>query len=178
MTLLTLPVTFVPLSLPLPLDEFPPEYQHLAQQFDLLYFYPTENFIDIAVLNQRKIVGYSTIDKVCSSLIKKLKTRNYEQATSLLTSFFDSWFEPFADTRRTVDCLTKELFAYINTFELEYAVTMDFNIVTFQNNISSCSRIRSGCPLPICSQFLNQRLESAWPDICVIFAWKKPLLYW
>lgn len=121
------------------LDEIPPRYQHLAQQFDLRYFYPTESFVDITILDQREIMGYSTIDKVCSSLIKKLKTRNYDQATTLLTSFFDSWFEPFADTRRTVDHLTKELFAYINTFELDYAVTMDFNIATLQNNISSCN---------------------------------------
>lgn len=120
------------------LDDIPPEYRRLTQQFELLYFHPMNGIIDIASLSTRNYVGYDRIDVVCSKLIQELKSQHYDQATKLLSDFLSEWFEPLSDAHRTVDYLTKELSTYINTFAQVYAVTMDFDAKTFQNNISRC----------------------------------------
>ena len=133
------------------MEAIPGEYQRLTQQFEMLYFYPAScGFLDVTVLLQRKCVGFDRIEALCNSLLAELKKQNFAQAAALLTAFFDEWFEPLSDARRTVEYLTKALSSYIYTFMDAYAVTMDFDVITFQNTISRCEHAQN-----VKAQFLS-----------------------
>jgi len=120
------------------LNNIPRIYQHLIKQFELLYFYPKYHFVDSSLISNRNNVGYDKIDAICIQLIQTLKAQHFDQAIVLLSDFFDDWFEPLNDAQRTTDYLTKELSIYISTLSQTYAITMNFDVKAFQNNISHC----------------------------------------
>ncbi|MBO5070150.1 MAG: AraC family transcriptional regulator [Roseburia sp.] len=122
----------------LTLEDIPPAYKQLTEYFEMLYFYPSDSFTALTVLNNREYVGFNQVAELSNRLIHELKELHFDLASSLLSDFFEKWFEPLNDTRDTIDYLLKELSLYIGSFAQTYAVTMDFDIRTFQNNINRC----------------------------------------
>lgn len=120
------------------LIDVPSTYKQLASHLELLYFYPTEKFVDLRDLNKRNLWGYPQIKTVTNKFIYELNEQRFKEASNILSEFFDKWFEPLSDVRLTLEYLIKELNLYIDAFFYKYAVNTNFDMQMFQNNINHC----------------------------------------
>lgn len=120
------------------LEMLPPEYQALAKHFDALFFYPNQSFVDILSLENKAIVGYEQAEQVCKRIIHELKAQHFDQATVILSDFFESWFEPAGSIQKTTDLLIREFGSYISSFVELYTVTMEFDMKSYQSSINRC----------------------------------------
>lgn len=120
------------------LNEIPMEYQFLAQQTGLLYFYPEVTCMNASSLQYRKFTGYNLAESVGKQILAELKAKNFDTVKTLLVSFFDSWFEPGSSQERTLDHLIRIMAEYLKTMVVSCAVSMDFDENTFRNKVYRC----------------------------------------
>ena len=120
------------------LFDLPIEYQILSQEFELLYFYPTVHFMDSSNLQKRNFFGHNAVDSLCDSVIYELKSQHFDEASTLLSSFFDNWFEPISSVNCTLDHMIKVFSDFIQAFTVAHAMKINFDRRAFENNIYHC----------------------------------------
>ena len=131
-------------------SDVPSSYKQLTAHMDLLYFYPAGKFVSLDDLNQRSFYGYQQLKTVTNKFIYHMNEQRFDEASSVLSEFFDEWFEPSSDARLTLDYLIKELTLYLESFFYKYAVNTNFDMNIFQNTIMRCE-----CSGDVKNQFLH-----------------------
>lgn len=113
--------------------ELPDAYRALNSVMDLLFFYPPDCLVTLRELRAHEIVGSGQIEPTRSNALQALVGQRFEDASSILSAFFDVWFEPISETPYTIDTLITGFSEYISTFKRAYAITMDFDPAAFRS---------------------------------------------
>lgn len=114
-------------------EQLPDAYRALSSVMDLLFFYPPDCLVTLRELRTHEIVGNAQVEPARSKVLQALVSQRFEEASSSLGAFFDSWFEPISETPYTIDALLSGFSEYISTFKRAYAITMDFNPSPFRS---------------------------------------------
>lgn len=125
------------------IDQLPAEYRTLAHSLDLLYFYPTDSLIAYTELESRSLFGQKEAEKVRSDVTQMLTEQSIDEASQILSDFFDSWFEQTTDVPYTLDILSSGISEFISTFKRAYAVTMEYSPSRFRTELLRAENSRT-----------------------------------